>query len=207
MERFYNDGYHRLVSLREISRRLNMDPVTIKRHAAKAGLKYPRKAVRPTRRKPAGPKPKKSRLEYHERRWEQALVRRAETSIRARLATSYNYLFRNDKAWLMAHQAPRPPAPKPQKGRVDWKLRDERLAAQVRELATGPTGIRSAGKIRAAFGLGNILRKTPSPLFRNLQAGFQNYLMKGFLPSSIMEKETEINWNGRPSCSKMTDMP
>lgn len=176
-----------LVSLREIGRQMRADPMTIKRHAVKAGLQFPRKAVRPTQKKPAGPKPKKSRLEHHKRRWARALARRSEPSMRARMSTSYNYLFHNDKEWLVAH---RPPSatPKARKPRVDWKARDKQLAERVREMATGPTGIRSAGKIRTALGLGNMLRKKPEKLKKTIAAiqklggGFSKLSDEGLSP-------------------------
>lgn len=95
------------ISLREIARRLgNSDPMTIKRHAAKADLPFPRRATRPTTIRPSWAAPKPSRLEHHRRLWREALSQPDPTRLRDRLPSTYIYLYRFDRQWLEAHRPP-----------------------------------------------------------------------------------------------------
>jgi TniQ/Tn7-like transposition protein D len=75
----------RQTSLREISRRLGVDPMTVKRHAARAGLRFPRKGVRLTRKKPPERRERFKRLLLHQRRWEIALDEPEPHGLRKRL--------------------------------------------------------------------------------------------------------------------------
>jgi Tn7-like transposition protein D len=116
----------RQTSLREISRRLGVDPMTVKRHAARAGLRFPRKGVRLTRKKPLERRERFKRLLLHQRRWEIALDEPEPHGLRKSLPSTYSYLFRFDRKWLDQHRPPRQ-EPKPRKPRVDWQARDRAL--------------------------------------------------------------------------------
>lgn len=86
------------LSLREISRQLAADPMTVKRAAIKIGLEFPRKTIRPTR-KPKFQKPGCHRLlAYHQHRWEKCLKANPHR-ITKRMHSSYAYLRRHARPW------------------------------------------------------------------------------------------------------------
>jgi hypothetical protein len=102
IDRILSTPYQRIY---ENSRR-TVDQMTVKRKAAQAGLKFPRQAVRPTRKKPVVHSGQsKSRLQYHRRRWEKAL--RCEKPVRQLLPSTYSHLFRFDREWLDENRPPK----------------------------------------------------------------------------------------------------
>jgi hypothetical protein len=155
----------RRISLREISRRLRVDPMTVKRHAARAGLRFPRKGVRPTRKKPPEPRERFKRLLFHQRRWEMALDEPEPHGLRKRLPSTYSYLFRFDRKWLDQHRPPRQ-EPKTRNPRVDWQARDRALVENIREIVLRAPGPLTRGKLLAELGIGNMLRRNPDELQR-----------------------------------------
>jgi len=155
----------RQTSLREISRRLRVDPMTVKRYAARAGLRFPRKDVRLTWKKPPEPRQRFKRLLFHQRRWEMALEEPEPHGLRKRLPSTYSYLFRFDRKWLDQHRPPRP-EPKPRKSRVDWQARDRELVENIREIILRAPGLSTRGKLLAELGIGNMLRRNPNELKR-----------------------------------------
>lgn len=119
------------VSLRSIATRLGVDPMTVKRHAAKAGLPFPRNGRRLTG-KNGPPKigaPPKSNLEELEKRrmeWLELQRRFPSKSIAElrRLAPAcYAYLYRHDQDWLGLH-SPRRISSCVRQSRVNWRDRD-----------------------------------------------------------------------------------
>jgi Tn7-like transposition protein D/TniQ len=155
----------RQISLREIGRRLKVDPMTVKRHAARAGLRFPREGVRPTRNRPPQPKERRKRLDLHRRRWEMALAQTDPHGLRKRLPNTYSYLFRFDREWLDRHRPP-PLEPKPRKPRVDWHARDKELAEKIREIVIRSPEPLTRGKLLAELGIENMLRRNPNELKR-----------------------------------------
>lgn len=143
------------ISLRAIARRLEVDPMTVKRHAANAGLVFPRQATRPTRSTPpVTPMDRRYRLEYHRKHWLRALAKGTRNP-RQHLRTTYSYLFRYDRTWLDAHR-PSPTPPSPRKERVSWTERDQELARKVAELQLAG---RTPHAIPAELGIGTMLRR------------------------------------------------
>jgi len=155
----------RRISLREISRRLGVDPMTVKRHAARAGLRFPRKGVRLTWKKPPDPRHLFTRLLFHQRRWETALEEPEPHGLRKRIPSTYSYLFRFDRKWLDQHRPPLP-EPKPRKSRVDWQARDRELVENIREIILRAPRPSTRGKLLAELGIGNMLRRNPGELKR-----------------------------------------
>jgi hypothetical protein len=155
----------RQISLREISRRLRVDPMTVKRHAARAGLRFPRKGARLTRKKPPEPRERFKRLLFHQGCWEMALDGLEQHALRKRLPSTYSYLFRFVRKWLDQHRPPRP-EPKPRKPRVDWQARDRELVENIREIVLRNPKSLTRGKLLAELRIGNMLRRNPDELKR-----------------------------------------
>jgi hypothetical protein len=126
------------VSLCQISRNFSLDPMTIKRRAAKLGLPFPRAAKRPTRNRPelrravtrhdAGPE--------HRRKWA-TLWRQNPRALRKRLRklapATFVWLYRNDRQWLEVHQPPVCPVRGRPGRQVDWLSRDGLLSTRAEE--------------------------------------------------------------------------
>ena len=155
----------RQISLRGISRRLRIDPMTVKRHAGRAGLRFPRKGVRPTREKPPEPRERFKRLLFHQRRWEIALDEPEPNRLRKRLPSTYSYLFRFHRNWLDQHRPPRP-EPEPKKPRVDWQARDREFVENIRKIFLRDSKSLTRGELLAELGIGNMLRRNPGELKR-----------------------------------------
>ena len=154
------------ISLREISRRLRVDPMTVKRHAARAGLRFPREGVRPTRKRPPEPRERLKRLLFHRRRWEMALAEPEPQGLRKRLPSTYSYLFRFDREWLDRHRPPRP-EPKPRKPRVDWQARDRELAEKIREIVLRAPKPLTRGKLLSRTGYREYAAEKPGRIEAN----------------------------------------
>jgi hypothetical protein len=150
----------RQISLREIGRRLRVDPMTVKRHAARVGLRFPREGVRLTRNRPPQPRVHRKRLDFHRQRWERALAKPEPQGLRKRLPSTYSYLFRFDREWLDQHRPPSP-APKPRKPRVDWQARDRELTQKIQEIVIRSPEPFAQGKLLVELGIGNMLRRKP----------------------------------------------
>ena len=142
------------LSLREISRRLGTDPMTIKRYAARMGLPFPRMGKRLTNNcsKPLHDKNCKNAIiiAMQQRRdnWLEAMAEEPTFGVkrlRMRLPALYTQLYRHDREWLRANQPTRKLAPSRPNCRVDWQERDARLAQLIPGAATR---IREAGSGR-----------------------------------------------------------
>jgi len=155
------------ISLREISRRFDVDPMTIKRKAVQAGLKFPRNAVRPTRKKPARRTSQpKLRLQCHRRRWEKAL--RCGRQARQLLPSTYSYLYRFDREWLDAHRPPHSPA-KVVRQRVNWPERDRLIAAKAEEIIRRGGNTPNPVAVYRELGITGLLRRNGHKLPLTMQ--------------------------------------
>ncbi len=126
--------YDLTLSLREISRRLNADPMTVKRQAAALRLTFPRLSVRPSRVTPVmrrPPPPRKLADRDHRRATWIKAVRVAKFVKEARKLEPavFAWLYRNDRPWLKEN---RPPEAMVVTGsRVDWRAREKSCLAQL----------------------------------------------------------------------------
>jgi len=155
------------ISLREISRRLTVDPMTVKRKAVQAGLKFPRRAIRPTRKKPVSRSGQtKPKLQYHRRLWEKAL--RSKKPARRLHPSTYSYLFRFDRDWLDTHRPPSAPA-KPAKQRVNWQERDHLLAAKAEEILKQSDTTPTPAYVHRELGIASLLRRNRHKLPLTMQ--------------------------------------
>jgi hypothetical protein len=128
------------VSLRQIARQLGVDPLTIKRHASRLDLPFPRPVSRTCRlneaqklRSPLRRMPEQSMLEEYRARWLSALQEYQDAGmkfIRGKCAKLYKWLYRHDTAWLKAH-LPARRSVQTQVSPVDWQQRDQQLAQLV----------------------------------------------------------------------------
>lgn len=130
-------------SIREIARQLSVDSLTVKRHAARLGLIFPRPVGRGGQlkniqelRNSKGRVVEPALLEQYRRQWIETLQTYSEVGlsiVRGKCPGVYTWLYRNDREWLQAH------FPVSTKGAsrsqsssiVDWKTRDVNLAQMV----------------------------------------------------------------------------
>ena len=122
------------VSLRRIAVELRVDAHTVKRHALKAGLHFPRHGKRKTTMR--GLFQKNARpVAGLRKRWLTARERHPDfgvKALRAKHPALYASLFRLDHEWLMAN---RPLQVKVVRNRIDWQKRDEQVSARIVEVA------------------------------------------------------------------------
>ena len=128
------------VSLREMSRRLFADPLTLKRHASRAGLRFPRIASRVTaplkHTQPARVISRWSKSDQR-RKWLAALrCEGTTTKARRRLPATYAWLYRNDRQWLWTRRRAIE-TPKERKESVLWEERDRFLNEVIGVVAEG----------------------------------------------------------------------
>ncbi len=131
------------VSLRDLSKQLGVCPKTAKRHAAKLGLPFPRKARGKVSRfsNPDKPSRRTEREQARESRrslWLAELAANPDltrSELRSRHPVIYSWLFRYDKTWLDSHQPPRQKRNR-STPRVDWEARDAEIEALIVQAAT-----------------------------------------------------------------------
>lgn len=122
------------LSLRELARRLDADPMTIKREAVKLSLSFPRASARPTCIVPRAGRAKSidKEKEREKRRaaWLGALKRVSFTKkARALVPPVYAWLYRNDRLWLSENRPPRDPVmPSP---RTNWLAREQEFLRRL----------------------------------------------------------------------------
>jgi hypothetical protein len=126
-----------------VARRLGVDPLTVRRHAARLGLTAPaggrqasdlapglRLRGRPDHRSvPA--------VSSRRREWVSARRRLPRAPLKTLRATSprlYSWLHRNDRGWLRGQRPPRARRPNPSRS-VDWARRDAAISVAVRGAA------------------------------------------------------------------------
>ena len=126
------------VSLRQMARQLEADPLTVKRHAKKAGLPFPRIGKRMTTEKGvaiSAPPLKSETADLAQRRIEWSALRqqfptKSTAELRALAPACYTFLYRHDRDWHRSH-CPERFAPTNAKPRVNWHIRDLQLSEQV----------------------------------------------------------------------------
>jgi hypothetical protein len=129
-------------SLRAIARQLGVDPLTVKRQAARVGLPFPRPVGRcsPPKRTektslPLAQVSERAALETYRTIWLATIQEYPGAGVkilRSIVPGSYSWLYKHDKMWLQTH-TPLCKRPKLESRRIDWGKRDLQLAEEVRE--------------------------------------------------------------------------
>ncbi len=131
-------------SLRAIARQLGVDPLTVKRQAARIGLPFPRpvrKCLLP--QKPGKPTlslaqvSERATLESYRATWLAAIQAHPEAGVKILRSIepgAYTWLYKHDKMWLQAHTTLCKKSTS-QSHRVDWEKRDLQLAEEVKVAA------------------------------------------------------------------------
>lgn len=125
------------ISLREIARQMEVDPQTVKSHATRLKLRFPRPTKRPTQQttKQLTTEPgyvaaiNQNELEMNRVAWLSLREENPEAGgklLRSLLPRVYMWLYRNDREWLKAYIPPRQQTVSP--SRVDWESRDTQWA-------------------------------------------------------------------------------
>lgn len=128
-------------SLRQMALQLKVDPLTIKRHASRLGLPFPRPVARTCcldavrmLRSPIEQVIETDTLEECRRKWMNALVEYQNMGVkflRSKFPNIYRWLYRHDLAWLKTHLPPKKQKSRSYSSRIDWQERDKYLAEQV----------------------------------------------------------------------------
>jgi hypothetical protein len=126
------------VSVRQIATTLGVDSLTVKRHAAKAGMIFPRMAKRVAGRegppKVGGKKySEPSALVTNQEEWCRLLLQHPSataTQLRHLAPGCYAYLYRHHPAWLREHLPAIQPT-RQKRARVNWPQRDFLLSQRV----------------------------------------------------------------------------
>ena len=138
------------ISLRKIGQQLNVDPLTVKRHASRLELVFPRPKNRCA---PLAPNQQLKRgrkfPEFHNAKpryrsiW-LSLVRKnpglGTLALRKKRQDIYTWLYRHDKIWLSEHKPRKLPVPLTVK-RANWGQRDRECAAAIGAAAHEITGL------------------------------------------------------------------
>lgn len=132
------------LSLSEVGRRLGVDPLTVRRHAALLKLPFSRggrktKTLKRANQLKSGDvmASQQKRLQICRSRWLSLMERNPKITLktmRSRLPREYAWLLQNDTDWLKVNR----PAPKryhASTSGVDWKRRDAKYAVAVKAAA------------------------------------------------------------------------
>jgi hypothetical protein len=132
------------LSLSEVGRQLGVDPLTVRRHAAKLKLSHSRFG---RKSKPLSPKAQlkgqQTSAAWERKRrgcrskWLSAIKQNRKITLKAlrhKLPREYAWLLQNDSEWLKRHK-PRPHKHNRSTSGVDWKRRDAQYAIAVRDAA------------------------------------------------------------------------
>jgi hypothetical protein len=129
------------VSLRGIARQLGVDPLTVKRHAMRIGLVFPRpvgtclplkEAQKLRGCNPHIPEP--DRVEQYRSKWLATLKAEPEAGImilRQKVPKVYSWLYKNDREWLKRNEPPPKSRGSRQFTPVDWESRDIQIVSEV----------------------------------------------------------------------------
>lgn len=132
------------LSLSEVGRQLGVDPLTVRRHAARLKLSFYR-----SRRKSRVPKratqlkdgkdsdARQRKLRIYRSRWLSTIERNQKSTLkvlRHSLPKEYAWLLQNDSEWLKSHKPRFQRRTRPNSS-VDWKRRDSQYAARVKTSA------------------------------------------------------------------------
>lgn len=133
------------LSISEVARRLGVDPLTVRRHAArlKIPLSHSDKRLKPLPRATqlkckAVSAAWENKRQGCRARWLSAMKKGQEITLktlRVKLPREYAWLEHNDSEWLAGHM-PRPQRRNAPTASVDWKKRDAEYAAAVRVAAS-----------------------------------------------------------------------
>ena len=132
------------VSLRGIAKQLGVDPLTVKRHATRIGLTFPRPVSHSLPLK-EGQKLRNgntSRTESDKREVQREywLITMKDNpgagvkDLRCKIPSVYTWLYKNDLEWLKEHIPTRKKAIQ-RSDRVDWNVRDRQIAELVKSSA------------------------------------------------------------------------
>ena len=130
------------ISLRGIARQLRVDSLTIKRHATRIGLSFPRAGGKQPRLRESLQlrlytlqAPETTKVEKYRTAWLATLQEVPSVGVkklRSKVPGIYTWLYRNDRVWLKAHTPVSAKKAGSQFHRVDWEERDMQLAEKVR---------------------------------------------------------------------------
>lgn len=134
-----------MLSLRAIARELGVDPLTIKRQAARMELSFPRpirkssplnetRQLRPQRKR----SPEMEKIENQRAEWIATMQNYPDIGIKAfrsKVPSVYTWLYRYDPVWLKEHRPSQMKRNKQRNSLVDWSSRDQKLAELVRTSA------------------------------------------------------------------------
>jgi len=130
------------VSLRGIAHQLEVDPLTVKRHATRLGLVFPRPVCKCLPLKEtlhlhphATQLPEPATLEAYQVTWLSAMQEDPSAEmkeLRNKIPGVYIWLYRNDGIWLSEHTPQGQKKGKQQSCCLDWEKRDMQLAEEVK---------------------------------------------------------------------------
>jgi Tn7-like transposition protein D/TniQ len=133
------------LSVSEIARRLEVDPLTVRRYAVRLQLSFLRARGKLTGLSPQLQlKPPNTEAAFRTKRrenrmkWSLAIKQNPKMMmkrLRQKLPRVYAWLLKHDALWLKAHKPPPHKRTKAPSG-VDWKRRDAILAVRVRSVAS-----------------------------------------------------------------------
>jgi hypothetical protein len=133
------------LSVSEIARRLEVDPLTVRRYAVRLRLSFSRSRGELTELSPQLQlKPPNTRAAFRTKRrenrmkWSLAIKQNTKITmkrLRQKLPRVYAWLVKNDTLWLKSHKPSSQKRVKAPSG-VDWKRRDAVLAVKVRSAAS-----------------------------------------------------------------------
>jgi hypothetical protein len=131
------------LSLRQMARLLEVDPLTVKRHATRLGLSFPRSGNKSA---PLVPEKKlkaevnqnavQALVSKHRQAWMDVMSQNpgmGTKGLRKRIGSVYTWLYRHDRVWLKEYRPPR--ARTGPHYKVDWGKRDEEIAGLIPDTA------------------------------------------------------------------------
>ncbi len=133
------------LTLSEMGRKLNVDPLTVRRHATRLKLSFSRSGkefkslngATQLKEKDISAAGEKKRSGYRSK-WLSAMKQERKItlkSLRRKLTREYSWLLQNDSEWLEGHK-PRPQMRNLSTASVDWKKRDAEYAVAVKTAAS-----------------------------------------------------------------------
>jgi len=128
------------ITLRQMAKKLGVDPKTVKQRAFELGLPFPRQGKRSVTKRGiyvTKPRDTSKSLENHRRAWLELRHKQPEAGtkeLRSQAQALYAWLYRNDRPWLEQNRPARKKPPVTL-AHVDWPKRDEELAGQIATVA------------------------------------------------------------------------
>lgn len=238
LERLWRDPSS---SVTAIARRLCVDPLTVRRHAERLQLHWacPGKVSTPLKselrlKAEDSVAVFRSRRRENRAKWLSAIrcsPKMTMKSLRRRLPRVYAWLVSNDPEWLKSHRPPPRKRARAPSG-VDWKRRDVKLAALVREAAsrmiTAPGRPRRITKTAVARKVGHVtllqqkINKLPLTAqvlsgvvesrvdfaVRRVRWAEECYFKEGFMPKrwQLLLRANVYSLRGAPQVKKAIDL-